>query len=280
MIDDIQRLIDRFKEINLDEKNILDLFSIKHNIRQFCLVHIEEKYLNNLESLIKNLDLELKFNRKLYLYKDDMSHETILLSKKKTNYDQYNIRIECWVGNNSKFDDILKNKIIENPGYYLGYPDCCITKYEGVKSLNDHYYQYLFLDKSIYWQNNRLPSIFSKNFFFPDFFPCSLNCENAKDFNSKFITLSKLIFSQETIEDQTNIMKTPIFIKSDSIFFPVSYINNNKKIFFNKKDLLSKKLSDVLTHKKQFNNRIIHCFEEDCQFYIVDDNFNKIKLEF
>lgn len=280
MIDDIQKLIDKFKEINLDEKNILDLFSIKHNIRQFCLVHIEEKYLINLESLIKNLDLELKFNRKLYLYKDDMSHETILFSKKKTNYDQCDIRIECWIGNNCKFDDTLKNKIIENPGYYLGYPNCCIAKYEGVNSLNDHYYQYLFLDKSIYWQNNRLPSIFSKNFFFPDFFPCSLNCKNAKDFNSKFITLSKLIFSQETIEDQINIMKSPIFIKGESIFFPISYNENNNKILLKQKDLLSKKLSDVLTHKNQFSDRIIHSFEDDRQFYIVDNNFDEIKLEF
>ena len=75
-------------------------------------------------------------------------------------------------------------------------------------------------------------------------------------------------------------MKSPIFIKNESIFFPVSYIENNNKILLKKKDLLSKRLSDVLTHKNQFNDRIIHSFEDNRQFYIVDDKFNEIKLEF
>lgn len=50
--------LNKFYESKLDEKNILDLFSVVKNIRSGCLIHYNGKNIIKVQNLIKNLVLK------------------------------------------------------------------------------------------------------------------------------------------------------------------------------------------------------------------------------
>ena len=71
---------------------------------------------------------------------------------------------------------------------FLGYPSCCVEKYEKTRGMGLFYRDYLFDESKIrYNEINRLCTLFDSNLLMPDFFPCSLSCRSAKEFFDKII---------------------------------------------------------------------------------------------
>lgn len=77
--------LNKFYESKLDEKNILDLFSVVKNIRSGCLIHYNGKNIIKVQNLIKKLGLKIVLVRKLLMFKDIYSCESILIEKENFN---------------------------------------------------------------------------------------------------------------------------------------------------------------------------------------------------
>lgn len=221
----------------------VDLASLILNARSHILIHLnEEKYLL-LKPLIKNLGLFVEAERKLYKSKDTTTNNYILNDKPKSSNDVS--IVEVWVC--FEKNRINESRIFNNTGSSLGYPDCCVEKYEVIKDFSQYYHDYILTSEISYWQNNKLSASFLNFSPFTDFFPCSLNCEDSKKFNDSIIKISKKILPKFIYANMIKIMKSPIIINGDAICIIKEWeIINNDCIHASVDNIICKKFTQIL----------------------------------
>jgi len=204
----------------------IDIASVAERIRDFGLIHIEAHQKEQMMRILSNCNCKIIKNRNLKFIKDSESREGMLYDikdlEKPTHCEIWYCSVTKEIGPN--FDPFL------NPGEFLGYPKCCVSKYESTSGMGLFYKEYLFSDNKIrYNEINRLCTLFFPNLLMPDFFPCSLSCEEAKKFSLKIQSIINLIYTKEEIKETYRYKLAPVLLISEKLYcFPNFKLENQK----------------------------------------------------
>jgi len=204
----------------------IDIASVAERIRDFGLIHIEAHQKEQMMLILSNCNCKIIKNRNLKFIKDSESREGMLYDikdlEKPTHCEIWYCSVTKEIGPN--FDPFL------NPGEFLGYPKCCVSKYESTSGMGLFYKEYLFSDNKIrYNEINRLCTLFFPNLLMPDFFPCSLSCEEAKKFSIKIQSIINLIYTKEEIKETYRYKLAPVLLISEKLYcFPNFKLENQK----------------------------------------------------
>jgi hypothetical protein len=204
----------------------IDIASVAEKLRDFGLIHLEEHQTQKMIEILNNNHCKVIKLRKLKFTQDSESREGMLYDIKDGEKPTH---CEIWYSNikneiDPNFDPFL------NPGKFLGYPKCCVSKYESTIGMGSFYKEYLFSDNNIrYNEINRLCTLFTSNLLMPDFFPCSLSCESAREFGKKIQSIVNLIYSKEEIKETYKYKLAPILLISEKLYcFPNFKLDNQK----------------------------------------------------
>lgn len=221
------KLKESLTKIGVNPRFSIDIVSVAERVREFGLIHVEINSETKIIETLNACDLKIIKSRHLVFKKDKDSREGMLYDVK---FNDNPTHCEIWYTS-------LKNKIdfnfdpFTNPGKYLGYPKCCVSKYENSIGMGSFYEEYLFSGKTRYNEINRLCTIFNKNLLMPDFFPCSLSCEKALEFSKKIQSVTGLIYTKEEISETLKYKNAPLVVLSEKLFcFPNFRINHDQLI--------------------------------------------------
>jgi len=204
-------------KIGINPRFSIDIVSVAERVREFGLIHVEIKSEADIIETLIAFDLKIIKSRHLVFKKDKDSREGMLYDADLNGNPTH---CEIWYTS-------VKNKLdfnfdpFTNPGKYLGYPKCCVNKYENSIGMGSFYKEYLFSGKTRYNEINRLCTLFNKNLLMPDFFPCSLSCKKALEFGQKIQTVTELIYTEDEISETLMYRTAPLVLLSDKLFcFP------------------------------------------------------------
>ena len=213
-------------EIGINPRFSIDIASVAERVRDFGLIHIEAPQKEQMIEILNNNNCKIIKSRSLKFIKDSESREGMLYDIKDGEKPTH---CEIWYSNINKevepnFDPFL------NPGKFLGYPNCCVSKYESTNGMGLFYKEYLFSYNKIRFNEiNRLCTLFFPNLLMPDFFPCSLSCEAAKEFNLKIQSVINHIYSKDEITETFKYKLAPILLTSEKLYcFPNFKLENQK----------------------------------------------------
>ena len=183
--------------------------------------------LNNnklLDKLIKcELKIEIGYMNKINRYEtwNDLIPISNFDNKKYFHKDVY----EFWIiGNDSKIvKDTLHAELYdpEKAGYMLGYPNCCVKKWNNLE-INKYWTLYLLsLNKSknsYPFQNNRILTEVGFLSLLGEMFPCSLDCKKSKEIGNNTIKSLKNLKLTNLLQNfKNNCLKTLYFSENGEI---------------------------------------------------------------
>lgn len=145
------------------------------------------------------------------------------------------------------------NRVIREIGSLLGYPECCTKSYYLKPSFSSNIdgevinrmYQLKTGEKIPFYLNN-----FNFAYYLTNFFPCSYNCENAKQFSKKILEYKLSIGGLSS--DFIDVLKSPI------LFF-----SPNEVIYFDN----TKRQGDLIYYTHPHQKTIIEPTEATSKFY-------------
>ena len=218
------KLKQSLSDCGINPRFSIDIASVAERIRDFGLIHIESHQKEQMMQILNNCNCKIIKNRNLKFTKDSESREGMLYDIKNGEKPTH---CEIWYCSVNKEIDPNFNPFL-NPGEFLGYPKCCVSKYESTSGMGLFYKEYLFSDnKSRYNEINRLCTLFFPNLLMPDFFPCSLSCEEAREFSLKIQSKINLIYTKEEIKETYGYKLAPILIISEKLYcFPNFKLEN------------------------------------------------------
>ena len=185
-----QTLKVELSKIDINPRFSIDIASVAERVRDFGLLHIEIYQKEKTIEILQNSNCKIIKSRDLKFIKDTESREGMMYDLKVGENPTHSEVWYCSVNKEIEpdFDPFL------NPGKYLGYPSCCVEKYETTRGMGLFYSDYLFDKENIrYNEINRLCTLFNPNLLMPDFFPCSLSCEHASEFAQKIQSIINMI---------------------------------------------------------------------------------------
>jgi hypothetical protein len=222
------KLKQSLSDSGINPRFAIDIASVAERVRDFGLIHIEAQQKERMIEILSHSNCKIIKCRNLKFIKDSESREGMLYDIKGGEKPTH---CEVWYSNINKevepnFDPFL------NPGKFLGYPNCCVSKYESTNGMGLFYREYLFSDNKIRFNEiNRLCTLFFPNLLMPDFFPCSLSCEAAKEFNLKIQSVINHIYSKDEITETFKYKLAPILLISEKLYcFPNFNIEYHKLI--------------------------------------------------
>ena len=219
-------LKESLSECEINPRFSIDIASVAEGVRDFGLLHIEIYQKEKTIEILQRTNCNIINFRDLKFTKDLESREGMLYDitgcEKPTHCEIWYCSINKKIDPN--FDPFI------NPGEFLGYPKCCVSKYESTSGMGLFYKEYLFSDNKIrYNEINRLCTLFFPNLFMPDFFPCSLSCEEAKEFSLKTQSIINLIYTKEEIKETYCYKLAPILLTSEKLYcFPNFKLENQR----------------------------------------------------
>ena len=218
------KLKESLSECEINPRFSIDIASVAEGVRDFGLIHIEIYQKEQTIDILQRSNCKIIKFRDLKFTKDSESREGMLYDIKDHEKPTH---CEIWYCSVNKeidpnFDPFL------NPGKFLGYPKCCVSKYESTSGMGLFYKEYLFSDNKIrHNEINRLCTLFFPNLLMPDFFPCSLSCEEAREFSLKIQSIINLIYTKEEIKETYGYKLAPILIISEKLYcFPNFKLEN------------------------------------------------------
>jgi hypothetical protein len=215
-------------ECGINPRFSIDIASVSERIRDFGLLHIEINQKNKTIEILKESNCKIVKSRDLKFRKDSESREGMMYDIKDGEKPTHS---EVWYCNVNKdispdFDPFL------NPGKFLGYPSCCVEKYEKTRGMGLFYRDYLFDESKIrYNEINRLCTLFDSNLLMPDFFPCSLSCRSAKEFFDKIQSIINQIYSKDQIQKSNKYSNAALIILAEKLFCFPNYRIEDKSLF-------------------------------------------------
>ena len=213
-----------FRNKQINPRILYDFISVLKDVRKLGLIHLP---IINYDFIIRQLDEFQLFSvaiRYLTISKDVNSRESLL---KDSSDIKSATHFELWFSK----DKSSSNNPFNNPGRSLSYPKCCIDKYEKSEGLSAFYNTYLFSNETRHYQLNRLVSIFNHDPFMPDYFPCSLSCDESYEFVNKCNNASNIEFPTEIIDKITRVMKTPLILWGNNLLFIPNWSIDNGYIY-------------------------------------------------
>jgi hypothetical protein len=234
-------------EIGINPRFAIDIASVIEGVRDYGLMHINISERLAVIDVLYNYDCKVFAERTLHFTKDNDSREGLLFDSS----DPVEIsHCELWFCHSAKAVTSTFNPF-ENPGYYLGYPDCCVKKYESNIGLGSLYREYLFSSEKVrYHEVNRLCTLFNSNLLMPDYFPCSLSCEEARAYSCKMQKIIDNIYYDFEKKQSFGFKLAPLLIFDEKLYcFPNFIIENQKLIVKADNSAQFVNLRDVLDDK-------------------------------
>jgi hypothetical protein len=200
-------LPDKLNKLGVERRFALDIGSVIAGVRPRGLMHIPIDQKQGLQQILDQYGLRLEAERTLYRLNDSKSREGVLLDCSiNESAEKWS---EIWYSN-SKSEVVDQYELFNNPGLFLGYPECCRNSMKCENALAKLFYKYIFTDKICHWELNRLATVFHNNILMPDFFPCSISCESARTYVLPFHRIAEKIHSQFELDEAIRAMKAPI----------------------------------------------------------------------
>ena len=187
----------------------VDLACVAEGIRDHILLHFSYDDAPSVTAIVDSLGLSIEAQRDLQKRSDPGTQE-VLLSDHRGGGDPEDLVREIWVCRAG--DEVDPSTLFGAPGAMLGYPECCIERYESCDGLSAHYEEYLFGDEPRHWELNRLAFFFREFLPIPDYFPCSLACDASRDFLRPILDLSQEIMPPEVFKELTGAMQAPLLV--------------------------------------------------------------------
>lgn len=117
-------------------------------------------------------------------------------------------------------------------GNFLGYPECCIKAFEHIGSLKSKwaiYYQDDYLkNKKASLYCNRFPIFFNSISPIGELFPCSLSCDNSKNYAKSMLSDMKALGFFKLVDKILEISNKDIYINKYGNFSLKKHINFNQ----------------------------------------------------
>jgi|688.fasta_scaffold230545_3 hypothetical protein len=222
------KLKQSLSDCGINPRFSIDVASVAERVRDFGLLHIEINQKENTIEILKNSNCKIIKSRDLKFTKDSESREGMMYDiregEKPTHSEVWYCSVNKEVEPN--FDPFL------NPGKYLGYPSCCVEKYETTRGMGLFYSDYLFDNENTrYNEINRLCTLFNPNLLMPDFFPCSLSCKNARDFSIKIQSIINQIYSTDEIQETNKYSYAALIIFSEKLYCFTSFRIEDESLF-------------------------------------------------
>ena len=222
------KLKQSLSDCGINPRFSIDIASVAERVRDFGLLHIEINQKENTIEILKNSNCIIIKSRDLKFIKDSESREGMMYDIKDEEKPTHSEVWYCSVNKKIEpdFDPFL------NPGKYLGYPSCCVEKYETTRGMGLFYSDYLFDKENIrYNEINRLCTLFNPNLLMPDFFPCSLSCKNARNFSIKIQSIINQIYSTDEIQETNKFTYASLIILSDKLYCFPSFRIEDESLF-------------------------------------------------
>jgi hypothetical protein len=218
-------LKEKINALGINPRFTIDIASVAEKLRPFGLIHVDYDSKQQTIELLNWVDCKIAGERDLFFSQDSESREVMLYDVKKTEKPTHS---EIWFTSIDNEIPIQFNPF-DNPGKHLGYPACCVSKYENSNGMGVFYKEYLFSGATRYNEINRLCTLFYSNLLMPDFFPCSLSCVHSRDFAILVQSLAELIYTSDEITETKKYLSAPLLIFSKKIFcFPEYKIVDDK----------------------------------------------------
>jgi hypothetical protein len=203
-------------KLGVERRFALDIGSVIAGVRPRGLIHLPIGQKQGLQQILNQYSLRFEAERTLYRLNDSTSREGVLLDS--SNNESAEEWCEIWYSD-PKVETVDQYELFKNPGKFLGYPQCCRDSMECENALAKLFFKYIFTDKKRYWELNRLATLFHNTILMPDFFPCSLSCDAARDFVLSFQQVCYDIFSNQEVGLAIQSMQTPISVIENNIVF-------------------------------------------------------------
>jgi hypothetical protein len=222
------KLKQSLSDCGINTRFSIDIASVAERVRDFGLLHIEINQKEKTIEILQKSDCKIIKSRDLKFTKDPESREGMMYDIKDRDKATHSEIWYCSVNKDIEpnFDPFL------NPGKFLGYPSCCVEKYETTRGMGVFYRDYLFDESNIrYNEINRLCTLFNSNLLMPDFFPCSLSCKSAKEFSVKIQAILNQIYSADQIQESNKYSYAPLIILSEKLYCFPSFRIQGESLF-------------------------------------------------
>jgi hypothetical protein len=214
MIDLPQKL----EEVGIPRRFAVDVCSVVRGVRRMGLIHAPLETGARLRAVLNKADLAIFAQRMLLRCDDPNSREGILRECRAGEDANF---IELWFARPDAGSLPASDALFANPGLHLGYPPCCVAEWERGKSQRDLYRRYIFDTVAGHWEINRVVTVFQGGMLIPDFFPCSLDCEQARAFVAPILALAQSTLDRAWVLETVRWMQAPLVCHSGSLYaFP------------------------------------------------------------
>ena len=232
------------KHLGIDEHLVIDVASVIHRNRPYGLLHVPRINKTNVCNILSNIGLRIIHTRRLVRVRDLNSREGTLVSvfsPENSNLDEW---YEIWF---CRLDYCLTTieDLELHTGKTLGYPPCCVERNKSLKSLAPYYHEYLFSKNPGFWEINRLASVFSAGMIAPDFFPCSLSCQAARDLAQSYLPLGIEYLGQQKISKWCKDLQSPITLWDGKLFHWKEWVLDHGVLHLNTISSKYVKLEDI-----------------------------------
>jgi hypothetical protein len=204
----MKTLSEQLASVGLEARFGLDLLSVQRGLRDFGLLHVDYNVESDLVNIVHSQNMDVIAKRTLFRIRDPKSREQILLDQQRSGSTPCS---EVWFARKGHVGPEA-TELFRRPGVYLGYPDCCVRGMEESHSLAGHYERYLWTDGNRHWELNRLATLFSAWLPFPDFFPCSLACNNALKFVAPFWVIAETVLGAAAAQRWSETAQQPLIL--------------------------------------------------------------------
>lgn len=241
------KLKQSLSDCGINPRFSIDIASVAERVRDYGLLHIEINQKEKTFEILQNSDCKIIKSRDLKFTKDSESREGMMYDIKDGEKATHSEVWYCSVNREIEpnFDPFL------NPGKFLGYPSCCVEKYETTRGMGFFYKDYLFEDTKIkYNEINRLCTLFNSNLLMPDFFPCTLSCKSALEFSLKIQSIINEIYSIDQIQETNKYCYAALIILSEKLYcFPSFRIQDDSLFLIVDEHTQYVNLLDILDRK-------------------------------
>lgn len=205
-------------ELSIHRRFAVDILSVAKGLRLMGLIHVPVEVEKELKGVLSWVGLRVCAQRVLVRSDDPDSREGILREGQAAETGNF---VELWYSRQDSVDLPPAATLYGNPGKHLGYPPCCVAEWAKLQSQRDFYQRYLLDTRSGYWEINRLATFFQDGLLIPDFYPCSMSCEEARRFAGPIRELAREHLDASWVEQTVRWMQAPLLQHSGYLYaFP------------------------------------------------------------
>jgi hypothetical protein len=220
-------IFDKLGLMGIDEDLAIDIGTVLFNDRPVGLLHVSAEKSQILVRYLISLGLHCRITRNLLKIYDPATGQYILHDFDDSSNEINSIH-EIWISHCEITDDEAE-RYVNNTGYYLGYPKCCIASYIKNENFSNIYNMYINSDKSRSWLLNRFSMLFDQSRLALDYMPCSLGCSNSIKLSERILpTVERSLGRYEFQLRKSRNMKTFSIMKNRLIRFEAFKIEGTR----------------------------------------------------